>query len=84
MQEKGKGAGSPAERKIVDPTGLEWRIKEMTVWYADGTAKRSLVASHTSGFRRIWDFPPNWENLADSELAMLVAKRVPSKGEAAG
>ena len=83
MQEKGNPAKIPAERRIVDPTGLEWRIKEMTVWYADGTAKRSLVASHTSGFRRIWEFPADWDQLGDSELALLVAKRVPSKGEAA-
>ena len=47
----------------------------MTVWYADGTSKPSLVASHTGGFRRIWDFPADWAQLGDSELALSSRSR---------
>jgi hypothetical protein len=63
-----------AERQIVDETGVTWRVTEIRVWDASGHAKTSLIAAHERGFRRLWDFPANWGELADAQLAELVSK----------
>lgn len=66
----------PAEREIVDETGTFWRVTEMQVWDANGRGASSLIAAHQRGFRRLWDFPVNWAELADVQLAELVSKPV--------
>ena len=65
-----------AEREIVDDTGTFWRVTEMQVWDANGLGASSLIAAHQRGFRRLWDFPVNWAELADVQLAELVSKPV--------
>ena len=67
-------AKGTAERQVVDQAGTEWRITEVSVWDANGRAKSSLIAAHERGFRRLWDFPPNWTEMEDTELATLVCK----------
>ena len=63
-----------AERQIVDDTGISWRVTEIRVWDASGHAATSLIAAHERGFRRLWDFPANWAELSDIQLAELVSK----------
>ena len=63
-----------AERQIVDDTGIFWRVTEIRVWDASGHAATSLIAAHERGFRRLWDFPANWGELSDIQLAELVSK----------
>jgi hypothetical protein len=64
------------ERQILDETGTVWRVTEMRVWDASGRSTSSLIAAHEYGFRRLWDFPANWPELPDAELAELVSKPV--------
>ena len=66
----------PAERRIVDESGTAWRVSEMRIWDANGRSANSLIAAHERGFRRLWDFPSNWLELADVQLAELVSKPV--------
>jgi hypothetical protein len=66
----------PAERQIIDEAGTIWRVTEMRVWDASGRGASSLIAAHERGFRRLWDFPSNWSELNDVELAELVSKPV--------
>lgn len=78
-QETGKDMSpskQPAERHIVDETGAVWRVKEMLVWGANGRGATSLIAEHERGFRRLWDFPADWSELSDRDLAELVGKPV--------
>jgi len=63
-----------AERSVVDETGITWRVSEMRTWDASGRSANSLIAAHERGFRRLWDFPPNWLELGDGQLAELVSK----------
>jgi hypothetical protein len=65
-----------AERQIADAAGTIWRVTEMRVWDANGRGASSLIAAHERGFRRLWDFPANWADLNDIELAELVSKPV--------
>ncbi|HEY8309581.1 MAG TPA: hypothetical protein VIG47_03455 [Gemmatimonadaceae bacterium] len=65
-----------AERQIVDQSGVWWRVREVRVWDATGHEARSLIAAHEGGFRRLWDFPVNWAELADMQLVELVSKPV--------
>jgi len=66
----------PVERQIVDEHGTVWRVTEMRGWSASGAAETSLIAAHEYGFRRLWDFPANWSELSDDELAQLVSRSV--------
>ncbi len=65
-----------AERRIIDETGIWWRVTEIRVWDASGRGAVSLIAAHERGFRRLWDFPADWADLADVQLAELVSKPV--------
>jgi len=60
------------ERQIVDEAGTAWRVTEMRVWDANGRPASSLIAAHERGFRRLWNFPENWAELADLQLAELI------------
>lgn len=62
------------ERQVVDQTGAIWRITEVRVWDANGRGASSLIAAHERGFRRLWQFPSNWAELEDTELAALVCR----------
>lgn len=64
------------ERMIVDDTGTTWRVTEMRTWDTKGRSANSLIAAHERGFRRLWDFPANWLELAEPQLAELVSKPV--------
>jgi hypothetical protein len=64
----------PAERQIVDETGVAWRVTEVRVWDAKGRSVNSLIAAHERGFRRLWHFPENWLEITDLELAEIVSK----------
>lgn len=66
----------PAERRIVDEAGTMWHVTEMRTWDATGRSLNSLIAAHECGFRRLWDFPANWLELAEPQLAELVSKPV--------
>jgi len=68
-----QGKQSP-ERQIVDETGTAWRVTEMRVWDATGKPANSLIAAHERGFRRLWNFPADWAELADLQLAELISK----------
>jgi len=63
-------------RQIVDESGTSWRVTEIRVWDASGLGSASLIAAHERGFRRMWDFPANWADLADGQLAELVSKPI--------
>jgi hypothetical protein len=65
-----------AERRIVDQSGVSWRVTEVRVWDATGREARSLIAAHERGFRRLWNFPVDWAELADVQLVELVSKPV--------
>ena len=69
-----QASNQPTERRIVDESGTTWRVSEMRIWDASGRCANSLIAAHERGFRRLWDFPPNWLELADPQLAELVSK----------
>jgi hypothetical protein len=69
-----ESAKQAAERQIVDESGTSWRVTEMRVWDANGRGGLSLIAAHERGFRRLWDFPADWAELGDVELAELVSK----------
>lgn len=62
------------ERQIVDESGTTWRVTEMRVWDASGRGVTSLIAAHECGFRRLWDFPADWAELDEAQLAELVSK----------
>jgi hypothetical protein len=64
----------PAERRIMDEAGTTWRVTEMRTWDTNGRSANSLIAAHERGFRRLWDFPANWLELGDVQLAELVSK----------
>jgi len=75
----------PTERRIVDGSGTSWSVTEIRVWDAKGHGATSLIAVHEGGFRRLWDFPANWVELADVQLAELVSKPARrTRTEAAG
>jgi hypothetical protein len=65
-----------AERRIVDASGTWWRVTEVRIWDASGHGATSLIAAHERGFRRLWDFPADWVELGDGQLAELVSKPV--------
>lgn len=74
MSENKQPNGPLSERRIVDEGGTSWRVTEMRVWDVNGRSAASLIAAHERGFRRLWDFPANWVDMADVQLAELVSK----------
>ena len=59
------------ERVFVDADGTRWRVKEMPFSLYDRRRGRSLIFWSDGAVRRVRDYPTDWHELPDEELAQL-------------
>lgn len=78
MSEPSKPCGSAAPehvegrvRVFVDVDGLRWQVKEMPFSNYDRRRGVSLIFWSEGAVRRVRDYPADWHELSDSELALL-------------
>ena len=62
---------SPVERSFVDAEGSHWRVYVQAVAEYDRRRGRSLIFASETAVRRVRDFPDNWMDLSDDDLALL-------------
>jgi hypothetical protein len=61
---------------IVDVDGERWSVSERDCRDVPGArGARCLVFMSEYGFRRVWEFPPNWRTLSVAELMKLSWRR---------
>jgi len=58
-------------RVFVDVDGTRWQVKEMPFSNYDRRRGLSLIFWSDGAVRRVRDYPDNWHELSDSELALL-------------
>jgi hypothetical protein len=57
---------------LVDPaTSIQWVVVEIRDRFYDRRDSRSLVFLSDGVMRRVRNYPPNWFDLADSDLLIL-------------
>jgi hypothetical protein len=59
------------EREFVDADGTQWRVKETPFSHYDRRRGRSLIFWSDGAVRRVRDYPTDWYELSDGELALL-------------
>jgi hypothetical protein len=59
------------EREFMDVDGTRWRVREMPFSLYDRRRGRSLIFWSDGAVRRVRDYPPNWHELSDEDLARL-------------
>ncbi|HEX4682432.1 MAG TPA: hypothetical protein VH277_06990 [Gemmatimonadaceae bacterium] len=57
-------------RRFIGMDGREWRVREVVSAY-DRRRANSLIFDTFDAARRVRQYPPDWYNLTDAELAML-------------
>ena len=58
--------------RLVERGDRHWTLREMDARGVPGArATRCLICESTEVIRRLWDFPNNWRQLGDAELAAL-------------
>ena len=62
---------TPLERCFLDAEGARWRVFEQSFTDYDRRRGRSLIFASEAAVRRVRDFPANWRELSDEELAAL-------------
>jgi hypothetical protein len=61
----------PGER-LVERADRRWTLREMDARAVPGArAPRCLICESTEVIRRLWNYPRNWRELDDRELATL-------------
>lgn len=58
-------------RIFVDADGTRWQVHEVPFSDYDRRRGRSLIFWSEAAVRRVRDYPPDWDKLSDSELALL-------------
>ena len=58
-------------RVFVDVDGTRWQVKEMPFSNYDRRRGLSLIFWSEGAVRRVRDYPGNWYELSDGELALL-------------
>jgi hypothetical protein len=58
-------------RVFVDVDGTRWQVKEMPFSNYDRRRGLSLIFWSEGAVRRVRDYPANWHELTDGELALL-------------
>lgn len=59
------------ERVFEDAEGNRWRVRESTFSPYDRRRGRSLIFWSDGAVRRVRDYPDDWYELSDDELAQL-------------
>lgn len=68
----GSSTGTPrTERVFVDEDGARWRVFEQAFSPYDRRSGTSLIFANDAAVRRVREFPSNWAELSDAELAAL-------------
>ena len=63
--------GEERVRVFVDVDGTRWQVKEMPFSDYDRRRGLSLIFWSDGAVRRVRDYPANWHELSDGELAIL-------------
>jgi len=63
--------GEERVRVFVDLDGTRWQVKEMPFSNYDRRRGRSLIFWSEGAVRRVRDYPANWHELSDDDLALL-------------
>lgn len=63
--------GEERVRVFVDVDGTRWQVKEMPFSDYDRRRGLSLIFWSDGAVRRVRDYPANWHELPDGELALL-------------
>ena len=58
-------------RVFVDADGTRWQVEEMPFSQYDRRRGRSLIFWSDGAVRRVRDYPADWHELSDSDLALL-------------
>jgi hypothetical protein len=58
-------------RVFVDVDGTRWQVKEMPFSNYDRRRGLSLIFWSDGAVRRVRDYPADWHELSDGELALL-------------
>lgn len=58
-------------RVFVDADGTRWEVHEMPFSHYDRRRGRSLIFWSDGAVRRVRDYPADWHELSDSDLALL-------------
>ena len=62
---------TPPTRSFLDADGAHWLVYEQAFSDYDRRSGMSLIFSSDAAVRRVRDYPANWFDLADEELAAL-------------
>ena len=62
---------TPASRTFLDADGAQWRVFERPFADYDRRSALSLIFSSDSAVRRVRDYPADWFDLSDADLATL-------------
>lgn len=66
---------SADEIRFTSPDGTHWAVHEVSSGPTRPWAGRSLIFVSEHGFRRVYNFPPNWRELEPDELLALSWRR---------
>ncbi|HEX6052160.1 MAG TPA: hypothetical protein VFZ21_22995 [Gemmatimonadaceae bacterium] len=61
--------------KFTAPDGTRWTVHEVSSSRDRPWAGKSLIFVSDEGFRRVYNYPANWRDLAPDELYALSWKR---------
>lgn len=59
------------ERLFVDADGTRWRVYEQRFSEYDRRSGLSLIFASDTAMRRVRNYPANWREISESELALL-------------
>lgn len=62
---------TPPLRAFLDAEGAQWRVFEQAFADYDRRSGMSLIFSSDSAVRRVRDYPADWFDLSDDDLATL-------------
>ena len=62
---------APRSRSFVDADGMHWLVHELPFSEYDRRSGMSLIFSNDAAVRRVRDYPAQWFDLTDEELAAL-------------
>ena len=72
----GPAPGASPLRHYRDECGAEWRVREAPACGgAPAPRPTCLLFESATAVRRVWDFPPHWYFLGDTELEALSWRR---------
>lgn len=63
------------EIRFTAPDGTHWAVHEVSSSVTRPWAGRSLIFVSEQGFRRVYNFPPNWRELGPDALLALSWQR---------